>query len=404
MQTTRYSVTFHLLPRAHPDGTHSVAMTVTWHRQRYRRTLDVSCPPEAFDSTVQLARPHGAFRNVAPVNTAILDARQQIDDIFTTAALNGRIPSPADLRPDAVQPEVRRTIAAALEEFTATQSRERSWQPGTAVKFAMLGRELAACGITYLDEVNDAARAKFYDLHASHGLRNSTLSKKISILNWFLRWCNSKGYSSAPVTPAHLRNIPRTVTFLEWEELLHLYTFDFGRQHSSLAHVRDIFCLCAFTGLRYSDAAALRPCDIVNDTIYIVTQKTSDPISIPLNEYSRAILDRYRTGHTRLLNAPSNQAANRLLKDAAILAQFDRPVRQVFYRGNQRCEEEQLMFEDFSTHYARRTFIVHSIRLGIPAEVVMRFTGHSDYEAMKPYIAIVDDLKRDAMQKFNEAK
>ena len=62
MQTTRYSVTFHLLPRAHPDGTHSVAMTVTWHRQRYRRTLDVSCPPEAFDSTVQLVnKPQGSY-------------------------------------------------------------------------------------------------------------------------------------------------------------------------------------------------------------------------------------------------------------------------------------------------------------------------------------------------------
>lgn len=32
---------------------------------------------------------------------------------------------------------------------------------------------------------------------------------------------------------------------------------------------------------------------------------------------------------------------------------------------------------------------------------VMKWTGHSDYESMKPYIAIVDKLKRQEMNKFN---
>lgn len=39
--------------------------------------------------------------------------------------------------------------------------------------------------------------------------------------------------------------------------------------------------------------------------------------------------------------------------------------------------------------------------MGIPAEVIMRWTGHKNYEAMRPYVKIVDELKREAMQRFD---
>ena len=55
-----------------------------------------------------------------------------------------------------------------------------------------------------------------------------------------------------------------------------------------------------------------------------------------------------------------------------------------------------------STHAGRRTFICNALALGIPAQVVMKWTGHSDYKAMKPYIDIADDIKANAMNKFNQ--
>jgi hypothetical protein len=33
---------------------------------------------------------------------------------------------------------------------------------------------------------------------------------------------------------------------------------------------------------------------------------------------------------------------------------------------------------------------------------VMKWTGHSDYKAMKPYIDIADNIKANAMNKFNQ--
>ena len=40
--------------------------------------------------------------------------------------------------------------------------------------------------------------------------------------------------------------------------------------------------------------------------------------------------------------------------------------------------------------------------MGIPADIVMKWTGHSDYAAMKPYIDIAQSEKSKAMDKFNK--
>ena len=51
---------------------------------------------------------------------------------------------------------------------------------------------------------------------------------------------------------------------------------------------------------------------------------------------------------------------------------------------------------------SRCTFICFALSSGIPPQVVMKWTGHSDYQAMKPYIAIAEKTKADAMKLFEQ--
>ena len=44
---------------------------------------------------------------------------------------------------------------------------------------------------------------------------------------------------------------------------------------------------------------------------------------------------------------------------------------------------------------------VNALSLGITPNIVMKWTGHSDYKAMKPYIDIVDYIKASSMTKFD---
>ena len=40
---------------------------------------------------------------------------------------------------------------------------------------------------------------------------------------------------------------------------------------------------------------------------------------------------------------------------------------------------------------------------GVPPDVVMKITGHSDYKSMKPYIDITDSAKRNAISLMEKA-
>ena len=77
-------------------------------------------------------------------------------------------------------------------------------------------------------------------------------------------------------------------------------------------------------------------------------------------------------------------------------------LKETYYRGNERIDEVTPKYALLSTHTGRRTFICNALALGIPVQVVMKWTGHSDYKAMKPYIDIADDIKANAMNKFNQ--
>lgn len=170
-----------------------------------------------------------------------------------------------------------------------------------------------------------------------------------------------------------------------------------------LQRIRDVFLFTCFTGLRYSDVAKLTWQDIKNNTIEIVTQKTADGIRIELNKFSQAILDKYTTANKKgkIFSVISNQKMNEYLKELGQLCGLNEPQRVVYFKGKDRIEEVYPKWQLLTTHCGRRTFVVNALRLGIPSEVIIRWTGHSDYKAMKPYVKIVDELKREEMTKFD---
>mgnify|MGYP002620564040 FL=1 len=92
---------------------------------------------------------------------------------------------------------------------------------------------------------------------------------------------------------------------------------------------------------------------------------------------------------------------NQYLKNLCELAGFNKPITLTCYRAGNRIEETSPKYEMIGTCAGRRTFICFALPSGIPPQVVMTWTGHSDYQAMKPYIAIAEKTKADAMKLFD---
>lgn len=318
-------------------------------------------------------------------------------------------------KPEEKKPEEKPLgFFAVYDLFTGEMGVTNNWTKSTYTKFSSLKAHLKNYNKKLTLEGFDKATFAGFVAHLQTKVRqlNTTVAKNVGFLRWFLRWAAANGYYTGL---AHLQYRPRfkgldckEVIYLEWDELIHFLNFEFPANKPSLPAVRDVFCFCCFTGLRYSDVAKLRRSDIHREQtppfMSIVTKKTTARLHIELNKYALALLDKYEgvgLPNDKALPVISNVKMNENLHEAAEVAGIDEPVNIVSYVGSERSEVVVPKYSVLTTHAGRRTFIVNALRLGIPAPVIMEWTGHSDFKAMKPYIKIVNDAKVENMERFN---
>jgi len=248
---------------------------------------------------------------------------------------------------------------------------------------------------------------KKYDEEDLIGLKNSTIKKKLGYMRWFLNWATDKGYNTKmdykQFEPS-LKSTQKKVIYLNKDELEKVYHLRLSPEHIYLEPIRDIFLFCCFSSLRYSDAIGLKWNDVKNDHIEVTTVKTADSLSIEVNDVMSEILKKYtpfKGKRSSVFPGITNQAMNRDLKILCKLSGIDSEERITTYKGNERKDEIKKKWELVGTHTGRRTFIVNALSRGISPSVVMKWTGHSDYASMKPYIDIVDSIKAKEMTKMN---
>lgn len=296
------------------------------------------------------------------------------------------------------------------DEFTFEMGNTNQWTKATYQKFTTLKNHLKEFTPNLsFENLNEKGLSSYVNfLRDNLDMRNSTILKDLSFLRWFLRWASNKEYNKekAYLTfSPKLRTSEKRVIFLDWEELMQVYNFKTPTNKPYLSRIRDVFCFCCFTSLRYSDVANLRRTDVFDDYISITTIKTADSLKIELNDYSKEILSRYEGESlpgNLALPVISNQKMNDYLKELCELCGINRPTTITYYKGNQRIDEVYPKYALIGTHAGRRTFICNALMLGVPAQIVMKWTGHSDYKAMKPYIDIADKAKEEAMKVFNK--
>ncbi|MDR1203148.1 MAG: site-specific integrase, partial [Tannerellaceae bacterium] len=341
-------------------------------------------------------------QTAAEINADLLKYYADIQDIFkgfevidvipTTeqlkTAFNNRLKKNIPQEPEPEEPTI--SFWDTFNEFVQECGVQNNWTDATYDKFAATKRHLEDFDENLTFEVfNESKLTEYVNfLRDTKNLRNSTIGKQMGFLKWFLRWSKKKGYNSNntfEIFKPKLKTTQKKVIFLTWAELTKLRDYKIPETKKYLDRVRDVFLFQCFTGLRYSDVFNLRRSDIKENHIEITTVKTADSLIIELNNHSKAVLDKYKGVHfeyDKVLPVITNQKMNDYLKELAELAEINEPVRETYYKGNQRIDEVTPKYALLGTHAGRRTFICNALSLGIPAQVVMKWTGHSDYKAM----------------------
>lgn len=447
----KYSIKFELRPYGKDGKLQMIRIRVTY--SGVRLSLSTGCSvsdPKFWDGESQLVvegygGPKG--ESARSINNVLRNCRDQMRTAFSYFEGNDIVPTVEQLKAKYLE-RLNGTVPKKPEEskaekkekepgfydvydlFVREEGVKRAWTPATYEKMAALREDL----VTFrprlkFSQLTEATLSSFvvflrdekslrtprkakgdrkdYDEDDVTGLLNSTIDKKLGYFKWFLKWATNKGYNQNldyKVFRPNLKSTQKRVIYLTKEELNTLNKVVFDEKTLYLEPIRDVFLFCCFTGLRYSDATNLRIYDILDDHIEITTVKTADSIKIELNDVSKRILDKYKgidLKGKRALPSLNNQNFNRDLKVLCKMAGIDEEIRITTYKGSERRDKVYRKWELVTSHCGRKTFIVNALSMGIPADIVMKWTGHKDYRAMKPYIDIVNSAKEQAMTKFN---
>jgi integrase len=300
-----------------------------------------------------------------------------------------------------------------FSSFIEIEGQANTWTAGTYTKFwtnynHLQDFETKKHFSIEFDNIDEAFFNKYVKyLREDLNHRNSTIAKNMKIFKWFMNWATRKGYNKNLAYRDYnpdLKGISgnKKIIVLNWEEMMHLYNLKLKKNY--LIQVRDVFCFLCFTGLRYSDAYNLKRSNIKDDRIEITTIKTDDALVIQLNQFSRAILEKYAAvpfEDDKCLPVISNQKFNVYLKELGQEAKFNQPETIIYYKGAERKEETFPKWKYLSTHVGRKSFVSNSLYLNIPAEVIMQWTGHRDHKMMEKYLIINEKQKQREMDKFN---
>ena len=337
-----------------------------------------------------------------------------------------------DLKEEIAQPITGpKTMEKLIDEFIRECSVVNSWSDSTIRMVRVFKNHILkfkkAKSPDYFDE--DGLNAFVVYLRDTGGLQENSVRKQYKNLLWFMNWAIRKGYTHQTDIQYYkpkFKLVDKPVIFLDKDELMTVYNYQIPKngtkvtltdnrgneyektveEAGALAKTRDLFYFCAFTSLRYSDMAELRRSNIDGNIIHITTQKTHDSLDIDLNPMAKAILDKYKDADypdDLALPVISNQKMNAYLKTLCELCGINSPVTETCIRNNKRETVVYPKWAKMGTHAGRRTFICYALSQGIPPEVVMKWTGHSDYKSMKPYIDVAMSTKSDAMAKIAAA-
>lgn len=228
-------------------------------------------------------------------------------------------------------------------------------------------------------------------------IKQNYFAKIISVLKSFLNWATEKGYNSNRnyekfKAPEHDVDI----IYLTFDELMRLFNHEF--ENKRLSHVRDIYCLGCFTGLRYSDLSKLHLANISENHIIISVQKTkTQNHAIKLNKYAKAILEKYRGTIYEPLPTLSSQKFNDYIKECCELAEIDHPVTVHWFVGNKKQNLTQPKYKFITSHTARKTFITNSLLLGMEPKAIKKIANIKKDAVLDKYMKVTEAFTDEQM-------
>lgn len=267
-------------------------------------------------------------------------------------------------------------------EYNENLLRSFAKETGFTLRLNLIGKDFYNSFINYCVKVK--------------GHSANTLSRNMGLIKTFMFWSYNNNYTYNDDFKKFkvIKRFGTDEIALTLDQVKDIFEFDLGRK-KKLIRVRDLFVFGCATGLRYGNYSAVRKRDIQNGFINVIDVKDkSKSLSIPLNRFSKEILEKYEYQLPKI----SNQKFNTYLKELFELMGYTEEIKKTMRYGNELVETISPVFERISSHTARRTFITVMKNKGVPDKVIMSYTGHRSLSNFNIYYKPSDEKRIDFMQ------
>ncbi len=221
-------------------------------------------------------------------------------------------------------------------------------------------------------------------LRVETGIQNNTVVVRLKCIRAVIHEAMREGIlPDDPTKDVQMSFSPVDRGFLTEEEVMKLMNYEFEIER--LEKVRDFFVFSCFTGLAYTDLAALTYKNIVEmgDRTWIVKsrEKTKVASNVPLLEIPLQIIEKYRgkAKDNHVFPVMTNQRMNSYLKEIADVCGVDK---------------------NLTFHLARHTFGTLMVSLGVPFDSVSKMMGHTNMKTTMIYARITNKKIGEDMDKI----
>lgn len=189
----------------------------------------------------------------------------------------------------------------------------------------------------------------------------------------FMRTIMNQAYKQKLIAanPFHIFKMPRykdpQIAYLTKQQVDAIEDYSLQEKcPRELKFVAAWFLIACWTGLRFSDCRAFDKKQIKGNRITVYTEKTYEPVSFPLTERLKSLLDRVDCKPLHF----TNEYVNRMLK---VIAEM--------------CELKPLTF-----HQSRHTFGTLAASAGMRREVIAKLMGHTDLRSTAIYAKLTNPV------------
>ena len=388
----------------------AILMTVFYDNNRVRISTGCSVPPKMWQVKNQRVKLTMEFQDAIEINDKLDDLESVMVSLLKKYRDEDFFPIPSKIKDDLFKqnnvPLKNKKAKTFWDHFDEFVEDKRKVNPdvrdynnslrkhllkveaimGKSISFTMISNSSVDFNQEWMNYLSFVA----LNSEGDPGLMPNTIGKQNKNLKAFFNWCFDKNIISKFSTKAYptiVEDVDKI--YLTEEDLETLENLQI--EDPSYQVVLDLFLIGCETGLRFSDFIRLTEHDIRNNELHIVPKKTKNTgvkkIIIPLSARFQQILKNY-DGKPPQFDRNQLTKFNKTIRELCEKAKMNDEIK--FYRevSGQTLMITKKKFEEVSSHTCRRTFCTLKFLKGMPAHVIMKFSGHKSERSFLKYLKL----------------